>query len=141
MNRQLFILCITLCCLPVVLRAQSDSTLAQARLAFEGRWVIEQKYHTNTLVITFEPGKNYVTVKDIGTGEAPPVYLQARITGKLLVIPARLHVNDYCELEIKNKKLLFKTQPTIWEEDGTARKPNRKNLISRTFTKVKLAKK
>ena len=106
---------------------------------FEGKWIVVRKYYTNTVEIKFEKSKDYATFIDIGTGEAPPIILHASFDGSKLVIPAQTHKNDYVEMMIKNGKLIFKTTPTIEDEDGIIQKPNEKYLISKVFTKVPLS--
>lgn len=118
--------------------AQKDTLPGPIKALFEGKWVIQHKYYTNTIEIRFEPGKDYATFIDIGTGEAPPVALQAYVQGNMPVIPARDHVNDYIEMEIEKGQLIFRTQPTIQEEDGTVLKPGKEYLLCKKFRKVKV---
>lgn len=73
---------------------------------FEGVWQKETEYQTNTIKIEFESGKNYATVIDIGSGEAPPVKLKAFRRGDILLIPPQ-GINDNYELRVKNDQLIF----------------------------------
>ncbi len=73
---------------------------------FEGVWQKETEYQTNTIKIEFESGKDYATVIDIGSGEAPPLKLKAFQRGNMLLIPAE-GVNNNCELRVKNGQLIF----------------------------------
>ncbi|MCZ4245134.1 hypothetical protein [Pedobacter punctiformis] len=117
--------------------AQRDELPQNLRKIYEGQWIIRRKHYINTIEIKFEKGKNYATLIDIGTGEAPPIELQANIKNNILIIPARLHKNDYIEMEVKNQKLIFRTQPAIWSGAGKSLPPDRKNLIITTFKRVK----
>ncbi|MFC7345720.1 hypothetical protein ACFQO9_03175 [Chryseobacterium zhengzhouense] len=73
---------------------------------FEGVWQKETEYQTNTIKIEFESGKNYATVIDIGSGEAPPLKFKAFQRGNMLLIPPE-GIDNYCELRVKNDQLIF----------------------------------
>ncbi|KAF2509104.1 hypothetical protein [Flavobacterium foetidum] len=103
---------------------------------FAGKWIIERKYYTNTVEIKFEKNKDYATIIDIGSGEAPALFLKAYYQNNKLVIPAKIHENDYTEMTVKNGKLIFKTAPTIEKADGTLEKPE-KYFLTTVFKKAK----
>jgi len=73
---------------------------------FEGVWQKETEYQTNTIKIQFESGKNYATVIDIGSGEAPPLKLKAFQRGNMLLIPPEGTSNN-CELRVIKGQLIF----------------------------------
>lgn len=104
---------------------------------FAGTWQKETEFQTNTIEIQFEPGKDYATVIDIGSGEAPPVKLNAIRQDNMLIIKPFQEHNDYCELEVKNGKLIFRTQPSVWNEDGRAEPPRKDRFLETIFMKVK----
>lgn len=104
---------------------------------FSGTWQMETEFQTNTIEIKFEPGKDYATIIDIGSGEAPPFKLNAvKQDNKLIIKPFKEH-NDYCELEVRNGQLIFRTQPVVWNEDGTAELPRKDRFLETVFKKVK----
>lgn len=103
---------------------------------FHGKWSADTKYQTNTIEIKFEAGKNYATVIDIGSGEAPPMRLQAFRQHNKLIINPIVHRSDYCELAVKNGKLIFKTYPTIWDSNNKPKPPG-KNFVTTVFSKSK----
>jgi len=104
---------------------------------FAGTWQLETAFQSNTIEIHFEPEKDYATVIDIGSGEAPPVKLNAVKKDNILIIKPFQEHNDYCELEVKNSKLIFRTQPALWNEDGTAEPPRKDRFLETIFEKVK----
>ena len=118
------------------LMAQAPALSEGFKKQYEGKWSAASKYQNNTIEIKFEPGKNYAIVIDIGSGEAPPVRMRAFQKNNILTIAPALHQNDYCELEIKNGKLIFRTQPTIWTEEGKPKPPG-KFFAKKVFSKVK----
>ena len=118
------------------LMAQTPTLSERFKKKYEGKWSVNSKYQTNTIEIKFEKGKNYATVIDIGSGEAPPIVMRAFQKNSILTIQPALHRNDYCELEIKNGKLIFRTQPTIWTADGKPEPPG-KFFGKKVFAKVK----
>lgn len=121
-----------------ILSAQQHPLIKDFKKQFEGTWQKRSRYYTNTLKIHFESAADDATITDIGTGEAPPVQLRAARKGNLLVIKPFKEHNDYCELEIQNGKLIFRTQPTIWNEDGTAQPPRADGFFGKTiFKKIK----
>lgn len=96
---------------------------------FAGTWQKETEFQTNTIEIQFEPGKNYATVIDIGSGEAPPRKLQALPKDNKLFINTE---DEHIQLEVKENQLIFRIQPTTWNKDGTVEKP-----VENIFKKVK----
>lgn len=117
--------------------AQTNTIPKNIQKLYEGRWIIERKYYTNTIEIKFEPNTDYATLIDIGSGEAPPLILKAYYKDNKLVIPAKVHESDYVEMTIKKGNLIFKTGPSIETEDGVFKKPDSKFLISKVFKKAK----
>ncbi|WP_162796239.1 hypothetical protein [Pedobacter namyangjuensis] len=106
--------------------------------AFAGTWEHEQSHHNLVLIIKFEKGKNYATVVDVGTGEAPAFQLKAQMQGNELLINPETHVNDlYIRLSVKNNKLLFKTQIAIWGRNGKPLPPKKDGYTVRIYKKVK----
>lgn len=77
---------------------------------FEGTWQKETEYQTKTIKIQFESGKNYATVIDIGSGEAPPLKLKAYQIDDILLIPPQ-GISDNYELRVKNGQLIFLIPP------------------------------
>ena len=108
------------------------------KTAFAGRWEYAQKHNNLVLLIKFEKGKNYATVVDVGTGEAPSIQFKAQMQGDQLVINPQTHLNDfYIQLNVKNNKLLFKTQIAIWGRDGKPLPPKKDGYTVRIYKKVK----
>lgn len=110
--------------------AQTNKIPANTKTLFQGKWIKETKYYTNTLEIKFEKDKDYATFIDIGTGEAPPLILKAYLQGDKLIIPAKPHTNDYAEMTIKNNSLVFFTTSIVEKTNNT----NYRTLI---FKRVK----
>jgi len=96
---------------------------------FAGTWQKETEFQTNTIEIQFEAGKNYATVIDIGSGEAPPIKLQALPKDNKLFINAE---EEHIQLEVKNNQLIFRIQPTTWNKDSTSQK-----TVETVFKKVR----
>lgn len=109
-----------------IFHAQTHTIPQSIKDAFKGYWVYKAQYFTNSVAIDFEPGKNFATFKDIGTGEAPPRTLQAMVKGNLLIIPAKQHQNDYTELEIIKGKLHLRAKETAWDNKGNIINTNSK---------------
>jgi len=98
--------------------AQTMKIPDRIKSAFAGTWVYKIKFQTNTVVIWFEPGKEYASFKDIGSGEAPPRTFRAQLKGKVLFIPAKQGLNDELEMEVVKGKLNLRVKPIIWDEAG-----------------------
>lgn len=107
------------------------------KTSFTGTWFYEDNFHTNTIIIMFEKGKDYATFKDIGTGEAPTETLRAKVKGHLLVVPAQREKNDEIEMEIVKGKLHLRTRPAIWGRDGTILNNKSDHWAKRIFKRVK----
>ena len=106
--------------------------------AFAGKWVRAQQFNDLILKIKFENGKDCATVIDIGTGEAPPIIFHAKLEDNKLIISPQTHVNDnHIELEIKNKKLIFKYQLVIWDRNGVPSPVNKNRFLSTVYKKAK----
>lgn len=105
--------------------------------SFTGTWIYEDKFHTNTIVINFEQGKDYAIFKDIGTGEAPTENFRAKVKGNLLVIAAEREKNDEIEMEIVKGKLHLRTRPAIWSRNGTIVNSKDTPWNKRVFKRVK----
>ncbi|WP_316809504.1 hypothetical protein [Pedobacter agri] len=106
--------------------------------AFAGKWEYEQTHHNLLIVIEFEKGKDYATVTDIGTGEAPPFKLKAQMQGDKLVIYPQTHQNDfYFQLYIKDKTLIFQSQIAIWDRNGNPRPADKNRFLNRVYHRVK----
>ncbi|SDI31596.1 hypothetical protein [Chryseobacterium jejuense] len=101
-----------------IFNAQTHKVPQSTKDAFKGYWMYKAQYFTNSVVIDFEPGKDFATFKDIGTGEAPPRTLQALVKGNLLIIPAKQHQNDYIELEVIKGKLHLRVKQVTWDNQG-----------------------
>ncbi len=119
--------------------AQGDTISAKLKADYEGTWLCKDKYMQSTIVIRFEADKDYVTIYDVGTGEAPVIILEAQVQGNKLIVPSRLHHNDYVELEIVKKRLRLRTRPTIRDEHENEIPSNLKLVDTRRFKKVKNA--
>lgn len=119
--------------------AQSDTISAKIKTDYEGTWQYRDRYMQSTIIIRFEADKDYVTVYDVGTGEAPTIKLEAQVQGNKLTVPSRLHHNDYVELEIVKKRLELRTKPTIRDEHENEIPSNLKLVDTRRFKKVKNA--
>lgn len=119
--------------------AQSDTISAKMKMEYEGTWLCKDKYMQSTIVIRFEADKDYVTIYDVGTGEAPMIVLKAQAQGNKLIVPSRLHHNDYVELEIVKKRLRLRTRPTIRDEHENEIPGNLELVDTRRFRKVKNA--
>ncbi len=103
-----------------IFHAQTYTIPQNIQSAFEGVWIYEVKYHTNSVAIRFEKGKDYAIFTDIGTGEAPPKSMKAIVKGNLLIIPAQQNQNDYIEAEIIKGKLHLKIKQVTWDKKGNA---------------------
>lgn len=99
-----------------IFNAQTLEIPQNIKDTFKGYWVYKSKFFTNSVVIDFEPGKDFATFKDIGTGEAPPRTLHAIVKGNLLIIPAQQHKNDYIELEVIKGKLHLRVKQVTWDQ-------------------------
>lgn len=121
----------------IVSFGQGDTIPQVIKSQFEGKWLRTTKYQTNTIEIKFEPGNDYATFIDIGSGEAPPITLHAFVRGTKLVIPACEHENDYVDMEIVKGKLVLRLQPIIWQGDETLMPDEMKMFLKTTFSKVK----
>lgn len=99
-------------------RAQTTEIPDRIKSAFTGTWAYETRFQTNTVVIWFEPGKDYANFKDIGSGEAPPRTFRAQLKGKVLFIPAKQGLNDELEMEVIKEKLNLRAKSIIWDETG-----------------------
>lgn len=107
------------------------------KAAFAGKWEYPQQHNSLVLVIKFEQGNDYATIIDIGTGEAPPYQLKARMLNDKLVIFPQTHVNDlYIEMTVKNNKLFFKSQIAIWDKDGNSLPPKINGFSTRIYQRV-----
>ncbi len=89
------------------------------KTSFVGKWERVQRFHNLVLEIKFEKDKDYATVTDIGTGEAPAIIFEAIVKeNKLVIIPIH-HQNDfYIEMEVIKGKLYFRQKLIIWDENG-----------------------
>lgn len=134
MAKNLFILIVFLMCASLG-RAQNQPF---PKKAFAGTWEHEQSHHNLVLIIKFEKGKNYVTVVDVGTGEAPSFKLTAQMQGNELLINPQTHVNDlYIRLSVKNNKLLSKTQIAIWDRSGNPLPADKNRYQTSVYRRVK----
>lgn len=107
------------------------------KASFAGKWEYPQEHNNLALLIKFEQGNDYATIIDIGTGEAPPYQLKARMLNDKLVIFPQTHVNDlYIEMTVKENKLFFKEQIAIWDENGKALPPNNERFLTRIYQRV-----
>jgi len=106
--------------------------------AFTGTWAYETRFQTNTVVIWFEPGKDYASFKDIGSGEAPPRTFWAQLKGKVLFIPAKQGLNDELEMEVIKGKLNLRSRLITWDAAGNiVQKGNVKTTFFKRTTKEK----
>lgn len=109
-----------------------------SKKAFTGTWEHEQSHNNLVLIIKFEKGKDYATITDVGTGEAPSIQLKAQMQGDKLIINPQTHVNDlYIQLSVKNNKLIFKCQIAIWGADGNPLPDNQNRYLTKVYKKVK----
>ncbi len=115
--------------------AQTTTIPENIKSAFEGTWQYTTKYQSNTVVIKFEPGKNYALFTDIGSGEAPARNFQATVKDKLLVIPGQPGQNDYIEMEVLNGKLQLSTQLVSQDEKGNIQRTG--SIEKRIFKRIK----
>ena len=126
---------IALLLLSVICNAQNQNF---PKAAFIGKWERAQRFQNLVLEITFEKNNEYATVKDIGTGEAPPIILHAEMQGNKLIIPPQTHKNDnHIELEIKNKKLVFSYQLVVWDKNGKPLPVNKNGFTKKIYKKKK----
>lgn len=119
----------------------SISSQAQTRpfpkTAFTGKWEYEQSHNNLLLIIKFEKGKDYATIVDVGTGEAPSFQLKAQMQGDKLIINPQTHINDlYIQLSVKNNKLIFKSQIAIWGRDGKPLPATKNGYMTRIYKRV-----
>ncbi|WP_336960353.1 hypothetical protein [Chryseobacterium contaminans] len=123
-----------------IFHAQIHNIPQSTKDAFKGHWIYKAKYFTNSVAIDFEPGNNFATFRDIGTGEAPPLTLQAMVKGKLLIIPAKQHQNDYIELEVIKGKLHLRVKQVTWDKQGNMinnnSTPEEKTVFKRRTSKI-----
>ncbi|WP_223578178.1 hypothetical protein [Sphingobacterium sp. GVS05A] len=98
--------------------AQTTEIPDRMKSAFTGKWEYKTRFQTNTVVIWFEPGKEYASFKDIGSGEAPPRTFRPQLKGNVLFIPAKQGLNDELEMEVVKGKLNLRVKPIIWDETG-----------------------
>ncbi|WP_343561758.1 hypothetical protein [Sphingobacterium sp.] len=98
--------------------AQVQEIPDRIKSTFTGTWGYKTRFQTNTVVIWFEPGKDYASFKDIGSGEAPPRTFQAQVKGMVLFIPAKQGINDEIELEVVKGKLNLRARYITWDNDG-----------------------
>lgn len=118
--------------------AQTTTIPENIKSAFEGTWQYTTKYQINTVIIKFEPGKNYALFTDIGSGEAPARNFQATVKDKLLVIPGQPGENDYIEMEVLNRKLQLSTQLVSQDEKGNIQRTG--SIEKRIFKRIKKGK-
>ncbi|RXM53198.1 MULTISPECIES: hypothetical protein [unclassified Chryseobacterium] len=122
-----------------IFSAQTHEIPQSVKDAFKGYWVYNGKYFTNSVAIDFEPGKDFAVFTDIGTGEAPPIALQATVKGNLLIIPAEQNKNDYIELEVIKGKLHLRVKQVMWDKDGNIihsnSKPEERTIFKRNTQK------
>ncbi|HEX8576420.1 MAG TPA: hypothetical protein VF677_09010 [Flavobacterium sp.] len=124
---------IILLLVPVVCIAQNENF---PKASFTGKWERVQRFHNLSLEIKFEKGKDYATVVDVGTGEAPPIILHAKMQGnKLIILPQQ--VNDHIEMEIKNRKLIFSYQPVVWDKYEKPLLVGKNGFIKKVYKRVK----
>lgn len=129
--------------LPLLLFLFTKLCFAQSEIpqhiksAFTGTWIYEDKFHSNTIVIKFEQGKDYAIFKDIGTGEAPTETFRAKVKGNLLVVSAQREKNDEIEMEIIKGKLHLRTRPAIWSRNGTIVNSKDDHWAKRVFKRIK----
>lgn len=120
--------------------AQHEKTYAHLKSTFEGVWRDKTMHYTNTVKIKFEPGKDFATFTDIGSGVAPAKTFRASINGNLLVIQAVWEQNDYTEIEVIKGKLHLRTSKVTWDEKGnilkTANKSSAENRVFKRVSKI-----
>jgi len=108
------------------------------KTAFAGKWEHQQSHNNLVLIIKFEKGKDYATIVDVGTGEAPSFQLKAQMQGDKLIINPQTHINDlYIEMTVKDNKLIFKNQIAIWGKDGKALPPTKNGYMTRVYKKAR----
>lgn len=116
-------------------------TKAFPKKAFTGRWEYKQIHSNLVLVIKFEKGKNYATIVNVGTGEAPSFQLKAQMQGDKLIINPQTHENDlYIQMSVKNNRLIFKSQIAIWDENGNALPAKKNGYMTTIYRKLKYNK-
>lgn len=106
--------------------------------AFEGHWIYQDKYHSNSVIIKFERDKNYATFIDVGTGEAPTKTFHAHIKGSLLVIKAQREKNDDIKMEIIKGKLHLRTRSVAWDKKGNLVDKDKASFKERVFKRTKI---
>lgn len=118
--------------------AQTTEIPDRIKSSFTGTWAYETRFQTNTVVIWFEPGKEYASFKDIGSGEAPPRTFRAQLKGKILFIPAKQGLNDELEMEVIKGKLNLRSRLITWGAAGNiVQKGNVKTTFFKRTTKEK----
>lgn len=118
--------------------AQTTEIPDRIKSTFTGTWAYETRFQTNTVVIWFEPGKDYASFKDIGSGEAPPRTFRAQLKGKVLFIPAKQGLNDELEMEVIKGKLNLRSRLITWDAAGNiVQKGNVKTTFFKRTTKEK----
>lgn len=118
--------------------AQTTEIPDRIKSTFTGTWAYETRFQTNTVVIWFEPGKEYASFKDIGSGEAPPRTFRAQLKGKILFIPAKQGLNDELEMEVIKGKLNLRSRLITWGAAGNiVQKGNVKTTFFKRTTKEK----
>lgn len=118
--------------------AQTTTIPENIKSAFEGSWQYTTQYQSNTVVIQFEPGKNYALFTDIGSGKAPARNFQATVKDKVLVIPGQPGQNDYIEMEVIKGKLYLSTQLVSRDEKGNILRTG--SIEKRVFNRMKKGK-
>lgn len=118
--------------------AQTSTIPESIKSAFDGTWQYTTKYQSNTVIIKFEPGKNYALFTDIGSGEAPARSFQTTVKGNLLVIPGQPGQNDYVEMKVIKGKLYLSTQQVSQDEKGNIGRTG--SIEKRTFKRIKKGK-
>ncbi len=116
-----------------LLQAQQNEIPKEVKSIFEGLWECNNKYQSNKIKITFEPGKEYAIFNDIGNGMAPAKILHASMEKEnLFVIPAVQYQNDYTEFKVERGNLYLKTRMITWDSAG--------NILSKGNLKTKIFK-
>ncbi|MGB3063662.1 hypothetical protein [Sphingobacterium thalpophilum] len=103
---------------PFMRELPSSGISDSIRSVFTGKWEYRTSFQTNSVIIWFEQDKDYACFKDIGSGEAPPITLRAKVKANLLVISAQQGQNDEMELEVIKGKLNLRTRAAVWDKKG-----------------------
>lgn len=117
--------------------AQAIEIPERIKEAFEGVWQYKDKFHTNTVKIQFEQGKDYALFTDIGTGIAPSKTFNMQLRGNVLVLPAVRNENDHLEMVIIKGKLHLWTIPVEWDANGKLSSHDTTRQQPRIFRRVK----